>query len=124
MKEKNRSKNVLLYIAGLLFCTVPVLVAIFSYFPLWRDAGGGRVISGAALLLIALAWVPLIRVVKGFFATAAAYMMWLVVFVLFFMLSRIADEMTVISFVGFVGNAIGAVLFKLSGMKAEEREKK
>ena len=39
-------------------------------------------------------------------------MLWLVTFVLFMMLSRIANEMTVISFVGFVSNLAGACLFK------------
>ena len=38
-------------------------------------------------------------------------------FVLFFVLSKIADEMTVIAFVGFVSNLLGALLFKLSGLK-------
>ena len=45
----------------------------------------------------------------------ASYTVWLVIFIAFLILSNIAHEMTVISFVGFLGNLIGAVLFKLSG---------
>ena len=41
-------------------------------------------------------------------------MVWLVLFVLFFMLSKIANEMTVISFVGFVSNVTGAILFYIA----------
>ena len=36
-----------------------------------------------------------------------------IVFVVFFLVSRIADEMVVISFVGFIGNLVGAMLLKL-----------
>jgi hypothetical protein len=40
--------------------------------------------------------------------------MWFIIFVLFLLLSEIADEMTVISATGFIGNCIGALLFKLA----------
>ena len=123
MKERTKTKNVLLYVLGLFLCTGPVLMAIFSYFPLWREAGGGRVVSGGALLLAVLAWTPLFRFIKRVIASPAAYMMWLFVFILFFALSKIAHEMTVIAFVGFVGNALGALCFKLSGLKAGGRGK-
>ena len=46
--------------------------------------------------------------------------MWLVSFLIFFCLSRIADEMTVISFVGFVGNLIGALFFHLGRRERSE----
>ncbi len=45
--------------------------------------------------------------------------MWFLCFALFFSLSKIADEMTVISFVGFVSNLIGAGVFKLAGRSGE-----
>jgi hypothetical protein len=41
-------------------------------------------------------------------------MLWLALFVIFLLLSKIAEEMTVISFVGFIGNSFGAIVFKLS----------
>ena len=41
-------------------------------------------------------------------------MMWFCAFVIFLILSRIADEVTVISFVGFVTNLIGAIFFRLA----------
>ena len=36
-------------------------------------------------------------------------------------ISAIADEMQVISFVGFISNAIGAIFFKLSAKEKTER---
>lgn len=114
VKDRARIKPLLLRILGIALSTVPVFVSVISYFPLWREAGGGRLISGGALLLVILAWVPLFRFVKRLIASPSAYMMWLVIFLTFFMLSKIAEQMTVISFVGFVGNALGAVSFKLA----------
>ena len=114
VKDRARIKPLLFRILGIALSTVPVFVSVISYFPLWREAGGGRLISGGALLLVILAWVPLFRFVKRLIASPSAYMMWLVIFLTFFMLSKIAEQMTVISFVGFVGNALGAVSFKLA----------
>jgi Co/Zn/Cd efflux system component len=39
--------------------------------------------------------------------------LWFISFLLFFSLSKIAEEMTVISFIGFTSNLIGAFFFKL-----------
>jgi fumarate reductase subunit C len=46
--------------------------------------------------------------------SASSPVMWFIIFVTFFLLSKIADEMTVISFVGFVTNLIGTLLFNLA----------
>ena len=122
MRNRSNLKGVLLYLCGLFLCTGPVLAAIFSYFPLWREMGGGRLLSGGTLALVILAWVPLAKAVKRIIASPASYVMWFLIFLLFLVLSRIADEMTVISFVGFLGNLLGAVCFKFAKrMKPEDR---
>jgi nicotinamide riboside transporter PnuC len=41
----------------------------------------------------------------------SSYFLWLILFLLFFALSKIADQMTVISLVGFIGNLLGAICF-------------
>ena len=46
--------------------------------------------------------------------------MWLIAFILFLSLSRIADEMTVISFVGLISNLIGSLIFKLARRYGKE----
>ena len=122
VKDKTKIKPLILRGLGLILCTVPVFWAVISYFPLWREAGGGRLLSGGALLLVILAWVPLFRFIKRLIASPSAYMMWLIIFIVFFMLSKIAEEMTVISFVGFVGNALGAVCFKFSEKSSERKD--
>jgi nicotinamide riboside transporter PnuC len=47
-------------------------------------------------------------------------MMWFIIFITFMLLSRIADEVTVISFIGFVGNLIGAACFKLARARRDD----
>ncbi len=108
-------KPLVLRTVGLIFCTVPVIAAIFSYFPLWKERGAESVLSGFTLLLLLLSLVPFFNVIKKALRSPAAHTMWFIAFVFFFVFSKIADEMTVISFVGFLGNLIGAFFFKISG---------
>ncbi len=111
-------RSILLKALGLVFCIAPVTACVLTYFPIWREAGKAEMLSGITVLLLAMALVPLFNAVKKILHSPSAYMLWLFSFLLFFMLSKIADEMTVISFVGFVGNLIGAILMKL-GRKFE-----
>lgn len=107
-------KAIILRTVGLIFCTLPVIGAIFSYFPLWKERGAESVLSGFTLLLLLASLVPFFNVIKKALRSPAAHTMWFIAFVFFFVFSKIADEMTVISFVGFLGNLIGALFFKLS----------
>ena len=107
---------------GLIFSILPVVAAILTYFPIWKERGGGAVLSGFALLLCLLAFSPLFRLMKMILKSPSAYTMWFIVFIVFFMLSKIADEMTVIAFVGFVGNLIGSLFFR-AARRGERRER-
>ena len=111
---KNNTKRILLRALGLALCVVPVATSVLLYFPLWCSKGGGAVLSGFCVLLLILSFTPLIKHARDIFKSPSGYMLWLVLFVIFLLLSKIADEMTVISFVGFIGNSMGALAFKLS----------
>ena len=117
--ENNRIKELTFTAAGIAISTLPVLVCALSYFPLWLKRGGAYVVSGFAVILCILALSPLVKFVKDALKSPASYVLWLSAFLLFLLLSRIADEMTVISFVGFVSNLIGAVFFRLSKKYSE-----
>lgn len=107
----DRTRAALLRATGLAFCTAPVVAATLLYFPLWKEKGSATVLSGFALLLIILSLVPFFNTLKRLLRSPAAHTMWFILFVIFFLLSKIASEMTVISFVGFLGNLIGALFF-------------
>ena len=117
--NKYTIKSIFLRVIGLVLCVIPVSVAILSYFPAWRAEGGEVLLSGATLLLLCMAAVPLYKLISARLRSPAAYTLWFIAFILFFLLSNIAEEMVVISFTGFVGNLLGAIAFKLAGGKHE-----
>ncbi len=102
----------LMRLIGILLSVIPPAAATLLYFPLWRDEGALSVVSGFTVLLLTLAAVPLFRYIRERFKTPSAHVMWLILFLIFFALSKIADEMTVISFVGFVSNFAASFFFR------------
>lgn len=117
--NKQTVKSIFLRVIGLVLCVIPVTVSILCYFPAWRAEGGEVLLSGATLLLLCMAAVPLYKLIAEKLRSPAAYTLWLIAFILFFLLSNIAQEMVVISFTGFIGNLLGAIAFKLAGGKNE-----
>ena len=99
---------------ALSLCVIPVSAAALCYFPVWVAEGGEGIVPGIAVLLLAAAALPLWKLIRRALSSLSSYTLWLIAFLLFLCLSKIADEMTVISFVGFVGNTAGAVLFRIS----------
>jgi hypothetical protein len=107
-------------ILALLFSTVPPLSAVISYFPIWAHRSSADALCGFTLLLILLCLLPFYNKLREVFKSPSVSVLWFCLFVLFFLLSRIAYEMTVISFVGFLGNLVGSLFFKLAGGCGDE----
>ncbi len=104
----------ILYISAGIFCSVlPPVIATLSYFPLWQTRDAETVISGISALLLIFSALPLVRILAAKMRTPSATMLWAILFVLFFSLCRIADEMCVISFAGMLGGAVGSIFFRL-----------
>ena len=103
-----------LHIAGFLLCVLPPAICTLSYFPLWRDVGYESCISGGVALLLIICALPIYRLIKKLITSYSSYLVWLILFILFLGLSRIADQMTVISLVGFIGNLLGAICFRIA----------
>ena len=118
----NPAKRLLFNTLGVSICVIPVAVTIFSYFPLWIGREDASILSGVSLLLIGVALVPLFTYFRQILKSASAPVMWFILFVTFFLLSKIADEVTVISFVGFTTNLIGTLLFKLAKKYGPEED--
>ena len=71
-------------------------------------------ISGITMLLLLLGLVPFYKHIRKIFESAASYVLWLVIFLFCFLLSKVISEITVISFIGFISNLFGAALMKIS----------
>ena len=99
---------------GLFFSVLPPAICTLCYFPLFSARGAGAAVCGLSALLLSVAFLPLMRFLRARWRTPSATLLWGGLFLLFFALSKIADEMTVIAFFGFAGNLCGAGLFRLS----------
>ncbi len=111
-KLNNHARRLMFNFLGLSISVIPVSVSILSYFPLWLRRGDASILSGISLILLGLALIPMYKRVKEVLRSASAPLMWFIIFVIFFLLAKIADEITVISFVGFVTNVVGAICFR------------
>lgn len=106
--------NLILLISGFVLCIVPPAICTLTYFPIWRMSGYASCIAGGTALIITVCFLPLYKFISRVIRSYSSYVMWLCLFLLFFALSKIAEQMTVISLVGFVGNLLGEVCFRLA----------
>lgn len=112
-----------LHLLGFTLCIIPPAICTLNYFPLWKTAGYEHCLAGGVALILAVCMIPLFKLFKRKLEGYSSFLIWLILFLLFFSLSRIADQMTVISFVGFVGNLLGAICFFIAG-RLRGKEKK
>lgn len=113
-----------LHILGFCFCIIPPTACTLMYFPLWKTIGYEYCIAGGVALLLVLCMIPLYKFLREKFESYSSYFIWLVIFLLFLALSKIADQMTVISFAGFVGNLLGGICFHLARRTRGGKEEK
>ena len=114
MQKNNFGKWLALTALGAAVSVLPPMLAVLAYFPAWVAEGGEAVLSGFTAFLLIIAALPIFRTMKKLLASPSAWVMWLIAFLVFLLLSNIASEMTVISFVGLIANVIGAIIFRLA----------
>ena len=112
--------NLGLHLLGFSLCILPPLVCTLSYFPLWKGVGYGSCIAGGTALLLILCFFPLLKFIGRAIKSYGSYMVWLLCFLLFFALSKIAEQMVVISLMGFIGNLLGALCFGIAKRRRGE----
>ena len=106
--------NIILLIIGFVLCVVPPAVCALTYFPLWKASGYASCLAGGAVIILAVCFVPIYKFISRVMKSYSSYVMWLILFLVFFTLSKIADQMTVISLVGFVSNVLGEVCMRIA----------
>ena len=87
-------KNIPLKIAALALSVLAPFIAAISYFPLWIDKGAEFAISGISLCIMLVCALPIFKMVKRTLRYPSAPLIWLMIFVLFFALSKIAEDIT------------------------------
>lgn len=103
----------ILHIFGLLLCIAPPFVTVLRCFPVWVERSSAATISGTVLVLLIVCCIPFYKSLLSYIRSAATPVLWLLLFVFCYAFSAIADELTLISFVGMASNLVGAVLFKI-----------
>jgi len=116
-------RRTLLKALGLIFSTLPPFVATLSYFPIWRERGAEAMLSGLCLSITLVCALPIFRAIKSALRSPSAPLLWFIIFLIFFSLSKIAEDITVIAFVGFISNLIGALFFTLAKRQGERTER-
>lgn len=108
-------RKLILTLTATAVSVLPPLLATLSCFPLWGERGGGAVLSGFAVVLLVMSAGPIFKLISRLFSSPSVPVMWVICFFLFFALSRVADEMVMISAVGAVSNIIGSILYRAAG---------
>ena len=96
------------------------LAATVSQFPIWVERSAKATVSGLALMFILISILPFIRQIREYFKSPAIWVVWGIMFMLFYALAEIVDEMVVICFFGFVSNALGEILYKYGEKVSKE----
>lgn len=120
-QRTNPLRQTLLRAIGICFSVIPPAVCTLLYFPIFAESSPDKLLSLGTLLLLIIAFLPLTRILSAKLKSPSATLIWLIIFLLFYTLSKISDEMIVISFFGFIGNLLGSVFFRL-GKKVKTNE--
>lgn len=102
-----------LRILALVACVVPAVIAIFQQFPVIVQSTEKKV-SAIALLLLLIAIIPLKRVLQDLFRSPSAWMIWLVIYVIFKVLGSLSESICAVAIVAVPFSVLGALLFSLA----------
>lgn len=127
----NRTKSYVLFAVGMVFCTIPSVLAVASYFPVWKEAhpsvmASGVLVSVMSLSLMTCVAVPplakWLKMVVG--KTPSAWVGFAIVALVFKMISAVIDALFVIFFIASLSNLCGQVFFFMAkrAKKASEDE--
>lgn len=111
-----------LHILGLAVCVTPPIIATLEFFPLWFKQTE-TAISAFSAILILLCCLPFIKQIKAYFkGTPASWVIWLVIYVIVTVFSKLAEGIEAVSFIGVLSNLLGGCIFRIEKhLKRKER---
>ena len=115
----NKVKHYVFYALGMVLCILPGVITILQLFPLWKERSfatlaSGMTVSGLAVFLLVLTSTPLLKEFKSKIKTPSSWCMWLIGSVVCYAIGRVINDIALVCFVSFLGNVVGAVLFKIA----------
>lgn len=117
----NKTKGRVLKTSAIGIDVIAPLWATIAQFPVWVERSAGATVSGLFIVIAFLCCIPFYKIIFKWLKSPSIPILWTVIFVLLYALSRIIEQMLVVCVVGIFSNYIGAVLYKI-GTRIEERE--
>ena len=116
----NKLKFYILWAAGLAFCTIPSVLTVAAYFPIWKAsppwvfASGIMVSLGSIGLMICVALPPLAKWLKLLLGkTPSAWLGFLIAAGVCFAVAQVINALYIIFFTASISNACGQIFFWL-----------
>lgn len=110
-----------LHVLGLIVCVLPPVIATLEYFPLWFKQTE-TAFSAFSAILIAICCLPFVKQIKAYFkGTPASWVMWLGIYLLVALFSKLAEGVETVAFIGTMSNLCGGFIFRVEKhIKARE----
>lgn len=105
-----KAKGNIVYYVGLAVSIAAPLVAAATQFPVWTENVEPTQISGMFVFVAILCMIPLFNHFRIALRSPSSAMLWTIMFVVTWALSKIIDQIVIVSLVGAVSNIIGAVM--------------
>lgn len=105
-----KAKGNIVYYVGLAVSIAAPLVAAATQFPVWTENVEPTQISGMFVFVAILCMIPLFNHFKIALRSPSSAMLWTIMFVVTWALSKIIAQIVIVSLVGAVSNIIGAVM--------------
>ena len=107
---KKSTKGTIIYYTGLAVSILAPLVAAATQFPVWTESVPGTQIGGMFIFVALLCMIPLFNHLKIALKSPSSCLLWTLIFVTTWALSKIIDELLIVALVGAIANYIGALL--------------
>ncbi len=110
---RNVTKAKVIKTSALVLDVAAPLAATLSQFPIWVERSSAATVSGCFVVFALLSAIPLMRVIKEYLKSPAAWLVWTFMTVFVLALRVIIDQMAIICLVGLMANLCGAGLHKI-----------
>lgn len=107
---KKSTKGTIIYYTGLVISILAPLVAAATQFPVWTENVDRGQIGGMFVFVALLCMIPLFNHLKIALKSPSSCLLWTIIFVCTWALSKIIQQLIIVSLVGTVANYVGALL--------------
>ena len=107
---KKATKGTIIYYTGLVISILAPLVAAATQFPVWTENVDSGQIGGMFVFVALLCMIPLFNHLKIALKSPSSCLLWTTIFECTWALSKIIQQLIIVSLVGMVANYVGALL--------------